>query len=577
MSIAPLAAGVADTVVRVGGNPAILRPGTLVTLGNDVPTQVATTVSRVDGDLVHVGALPAQLDLAGTNPTLSVATYTLASGTANITANNGPELTVDDASPFAAGDQVTDGVATATVISIAGTVVTVDTNLAGGTLTIVDLTPDRNRFRVLDHRGLTPGMAVRLTDGGGAETHAVISQVSTSGLVTLAPNPTRTSTITAGGSMEVVEFAMTVTDGIVVESFTGLSMNPTSANHFLSGVASDLVVVSEPDQPFLAPIEQQTPADVAGVPLSAGVVGNPATLGVADYQDALDALRRVDEVNLICAPDAATLAADIRRAVHSAIIGHCIDQGDRIAIIDPPPGLAPSGDGSIEEVRQDVQSERGFATLYYPWFQILDPTRVPPQAPRRISIPPSGHVAGVMARVDAERGVFKAPANVTVRDVLGVERQITDREQAPLNRGGTNVLRVLPGTTQVTVWGARTTVDPVITDWMYVNVRRLLLFIEESIQESIRWAVFEPNDLGLWKSLERIIKAFLREQWKAGALFGASEEDAFLVRIDEGLNPPEVRNVGRLNIEIRVAPVRPAEYIVINIGLFDGGAQVEEA
>ena len=138
------------------------------------------------------------------------------------------------------------------------------------------------------------------------------------------------------------------------------------------------------------------------------------------------------------------------------------------------------------------------------------------------------------------------------------------------------MLRILPGSNRVTVWGARTTVDPFVTDWLYLNVRRLLLFIEESIQDAIRWAVFEPNDLGLWKSLRRVITAFLREQWQAGALFGAEEQQAFRVRIDEALNPPSTRNKGYLYIEIKVAPVRPAEFIVVRIGLFDGGTDVEE-
>ena len=150
--------------------------------------------------------------------------------------------------------------------------------------------------------------------------------------------------------------------------------------------------------------------------------------------------------------------------------------------------------------------------------------------------------------------------------MLGVEQKLTDSEQAPLNVAGVNVLRILPGSNRVTVWGARTTVDPFVTDWLYLNVRRLLLFLEESIQDGIRWAVFEPNDLGLWKSLHRVITAFLREQWRAGALFGATEEEAFRVRIDEALNPPSTRNKGYLYIEIKVAPVRPAEFVVVRIG-----------
>jgi phage tail sheath protein FI len=181
-----------------------------------------------------------------------------------------------------------------------------------------------------------------------------------------------------------------------------------------------------------------------------------------------------------------------------------------------------------------------------------------------------------MARTDTERGVFKAPANVTISEVLDVQRRLTDAQQGPLNVAGVNVLRVLPGSNRVNVWGARTTVDPYVTDWLYVNVRRLLLFIEESIQDGIRWAVFEPNNQGLWKALERVIRAFLREQWRAGALFGDEEDQAFRVRIDEALNPPSSRNKGYLFIEVKVAPTRPAEFIIVRIGLFDGGAEIEE-
>jgi phage tail sheath protein FI len=126
------------------------------------------------------------------------------------------------------------------------------------------------------------------------------------------------------------------------------------------------------------------------------------------------------------------------------------------------------------------------------------------------------------------------------------------------------------------VWGARTTVDPVITDWMYVNVRRLLLYLEESIQESIRWAIFQPNNLTLWQQLRLTIVDFLTRVWQDGALFGATADEAFRVRIDEALNPQPVRALGRLNIEIKVAPVRPAEFIVVRIGLWDSGNEVNE-
>jgi hypothetical protein len=192
-------------------------------------------------------------------------------------------------------------------------------------------------------------------------------------------------------------------------------------------------------------------------------------------------------------------------------------------------------------------------------------------------IPPSGHIAGVYARVDMFPGVHKAPANVDVRGALGLERLLSDRQQGPLNKQGVNVLRVFPGDARVMVWGARTTVDPEITDWVYINVRRLLLYLEESIQEGIRWAIFSPNNLTLWKQLTRTISEFLTGVWRNGGLFGETAEEAFQVRIDEALNPPSVRALGRLYIEIKVAPVRPAEFIIVRIGLWDGGGDVAEA
>lgn len=577
---APLTAGGAGGTLRLDEPVAVLRPGSPVTLTNSVPQTARTTVVSIDGDRVRVAAPDVDLELAGRNPTMSIGGYTLASGTATITARAGTDLTVDDPSPFSPGDVVSDGTDTATVLTVAGNVVTVDTAPPGPTLTITDLSPTTDRFRVLSPQGLAPGMLVRLSSGADTA-HAVISQVAGSGLVTLSSTPARTVTIAAGGTLEVLELSLIVTggDGGPTEVFTGLSTSPTSASYWLTSISSDLVTVTAPDPPFLGTVEDQMPATIAPTQLPAGTVGTPATLGLADYVAALDALARIDEVSIVCAPDAASLPADTRTLVHDAMIRHCVKMADRIAVIDPPPGLTPSMENGVGMFRQAVQSERGFAALYYPWVLVLDPTQLPPLPPRRLAIPPSGHVAGVMARTDAKEGVFHAPAgqDKTLSGVLGVEWLVTDEEQGPLNLGGTNVLRILPGTAQVAVWGARTTVAPNVTDWMFVNVRRLLLFIEESIQEAVRWAVFAPNDRSLWKSLERVIRVFLRTQWRNGALFGATEDEAFRVRIDDGLNPPEVRNVGRLNIEIKVAPVRPAEFIVITIGLFDGGTEVEEA
>jgi phage tail sheath protein FI len=288
----------------------------------------------------------------------------------------------------------------------------------------------------------------------------------------------------------------------------------------------------------------------------------------------LNALRDVDDVNMVCIPDAALHPE--RQTIQSAMINHCLGLGERFAILDPVQGAPPSGPNSVEEQRQRVQSTRGFAALYYPWLIVRDPRSRSPRA-RTMYVPPSGHIAGIYARTDAERGVHKAPANTEVRGVLGLEQILSDRQQGPLNLRGINVLRIFPGTSQATVWGARTTVDPTITDWLYVPVRRLMLYIEESIEEGIRWAVFEPNNLQLWKKLKRTISEFLTRVWRDGALFGETADKAFYVRIDEALNPDRVRALGRLYIEIGVRPSYPAEFIIVRIGLWDGGAEITES
>jgi uncharacterized protein len=156
-----------------------------------------------------------------------------------------------------------------------------------------------------------------------------------------------------------------------------------------------------------------------------------------------------------------------------------------------------------------------------------------------------------------------------------LERRLTNEEQGPLNLMGIDVLRVFPGQAQPMVWGARTTATD--RNWQYVNVRRLFLFLEESIQEGINWAIFEPNNLALWQKLKRTITEFLTRVWRDGALFGETADKAFYVRIDEVLNPPSTQALGRLYIEIGVRPTYPAEFIIVRIGIWQGGSEVSES
>lgn len=181
----------------------------------------------------------------------------------------------------------------------------------------------------------------------------------------------------------------------------------------------------------------------------------------------------------------------------------------------------------------------------------------------RVYVPPSGHVAGIYARTDEERGVHKAPANAAVLGALNVKYYIGRPKHELLNPQGVNVIRNING--NITVWGARTIGGNKNSEWKYVNVRRLFLYIRESIDEGTQWVVFEPNDAKLWGKIRRNISDFLTNVWRAGALFGSTPEQAFYVKCDEETNPPEVRELGQVVTEIGIAIVRPAEFVIFRV------------
>jgi phage tail sheath protein FI len=244
------------------------------------------------------------------------------------------------------------------------------------------------------------------------------------------------------------------------------------------------------------------------------------TLADNDFMLALDNLRRVPDVRLVSAPDGYPrkegATPRLSAAVHAAMIAHCEQMADRFAVLDPEPGLdlfgaGDANQGSIEQRRSAVDSGRGYAALYYPWVQVPRPGPGPV-----VTVPPSGHVCGLMARLDDTRGVHKAPGNEILQGTVGVERTMSEAEHGILNLQGVNVIRVFREGARPVVYGARTTATDL--NWQYVNVRRLFLFLEKSIQDGIRWAVFEPNTTGLWSQLRQTISAFLLTQWQAGAL-----------------------------------------------------------
>ena len=253
-------------------------------------------------------------------------------------------------------------------------------------------------------------------------------------------------------------------------------------------------------------------------------------------------------------------------AWQTAMLNHCEKMHDRVAIIDSPPGMNPM---AINRYRmQEANFNSKFGALYYPWIQIMDPRTKAPTM-----VPPCGHMAGIWARNDAERGVHKAPANEVVRGCTALEYSVSKGEQDVLNPNGVNCIREFPGRGRL-VWGARTlSADP---SWRYLNIRRLFNFLEKSIERGTQWVVFEPNDYDLWQRVRRNISAFLRLQWQAGALFGATYDESFYVKCDSETNPPESIELGRLVCEIGVRPVYPAEFVIFRIGQWSLGSSVEE-
>ncbi len=285
-------------------------------------------------------------------------------------------------------------------------------------------------------------------------------------------------------------------------------------------------------------------------------------------REGLEGLEALDDVTMVCAPDLMSLyqrgacTLEGLQGVQQTMLAHCERLKYRMAILDAPPGMSPK---QIQDWRTDeARFDSKYGALYYPWISVPNPFSA---SGANMLVPPCGHIAGLYARTDSERGVHKAPANDVLRGVTGLELNVTKGEQEGLNPIGVNCIRAFPGR-GIRVWGARTlTSDP---SWKYINVRRLFNFVEASIERGTQWVVFEPNDQDLWSRVRRDVSAFLRQVWRSGALFGSTPDQAFYVKCDEELNPLEVRDVGQLIIEVGMAPVKPAEFVIFRISQWAG-------
>lgn len=427
-----------------------------------------------------------------------------------------------------------------------------------------------------------PGALVEFNKGHSKVFKKVHSVAGSSIVVTNAFGALTDLNPDAGFTVTTVlscEFDVLASWGSSNEQFRGLSMDDTIPNYYATVINNSSTLLAVPaaavgdsvtDSPFILP----SAPDGLNLLLVNGSDGTTAPAD-SDYigvdngpgqRTGLQALVDDDDIAIIAVPGVTS------QNVQNAMITQCETLRYRFAILDPAPH---SGGGT--PTLDDIKAQRNhydtkYAAIYYPRIVALDPLTA-----TDITVPPSGHIAGVYARVDDTRGVFKAPANEVIGGIDAIEVNLSKGDQDVLNPEPLNINVLRDFTAQsrgLRVYGARCVTS--LTEWKYINVRRLFIFIEHSLDIGTQWAVFEPNDERLWSRLSQSVSAFLTTVWQQGGLMGAKASDAFFVRCDRTTMTQDDIENGRLIMVVGVAPVFPAEFVVIQIGQWAGGSSVQE-
>lgn len=352
--------------------------------------------------------------------------------------------------------------------------------------------------------------------------------------------------------------ALKLTPPTQIEVFDNLSATPASSTFFESEIndMSDLITLKQTAAGIPA-------FAVPGVLLAGGGDGVAIVLGDFEGDDTdlanktgLVALEDIDEISILCCPD-----EHLDPAITDKLITQCENLKDRFAILQ---AKVSAGKPEVNDPPPDSK----YAAFYYPWLKVTNPvTGV------SLLVPPGGHMAGIYARSDTDRGVHKDPANEIIRGINELQLQINNGQQSILNPKGVNVLRFFKGRGNI-VWGGRTiSRDP---DWKYISVRRLFIFVEKSIERGTQWVVFEPNDEPLWARVRRSVGEFLRTLWRDGMLQGKTAQEAYFVRCDRTTMTQADIDNGRLIALIGIAPVKPAEFVIFRIGQWTGGSEISE-
>lgn len=368
-------------------------------------------------------------------------------------------------------------------------------------------------------------------------------------------------------------------DGEELERYEHLTMNPEaeSATYVVTALQeSSFVEVADMSQ-IGQPLARR-PANGRYEVSLPPVVSSPERLaqevqGIRDERTGIQGIFEIDEITMLACPDlmrayeAGVMDIEQVHGIMELMISLCENSSpnppNRMVVLDPPPDKVKPQ--HVVQWLNQFNRRSMFAALYYPWIKVANPRN----GGRPIAVPPCGHMLGVWSRTDETRGVYKAPANETPRGVIGLAYDCNFREQELLNPIGINCIRSFPNR-GIKIWGARTLVEPDKTEWRYISVRRLISYIEKSIELGTQWVVFEPNDEDLWARVRRTVNNFLERIWREGALFGATPEQAFYVKCDGELNTPDTMMLGRLYVEIGVCPVRPAEFVIFRISQWSG-------
>lgn len=419
-------------------------------------------------------------------------------------------------------------------------------------------------YRVKSNAGLNPGDVVAFNDGKTKQYATIVS--SQDNIVQLSAPLTGNVVdkgLVATKVLSTSEFTLQVVYGEESETYEHCSLNVASAN-YVSKVVEKSNIISI----TAAAVEGNNahPYDIISegsgskssfmFPLSGGSDGSISNVSAGDFigQDkgpgkrtGIQSFIDNDVVSIMAIPGVTD------PNVQLSLVAHCESLGSRFAILDIPRDKTKVSD--VLSHRDIIDSS--YAALYNPWLQVFDPFEK-----RNIFVPPSGSMAGIYARSDNTRGVQKAPANEVVRGVVGLDCQYNKGEQDILNPKGVNLIRQFAGQ-GIRVWGARTASSN--GNWKYINVRRLFIFLEESIKTGTNWVVFEPNDERLWARVQRTIDAFLMRVWRDGALSGSSPAEAYFINIGKSTMTQDDIDNGRLICVIGIAPVKPAEFVIFKI------------